>query len=236
MTTTLKISIKDVYFTLLLVIIFLPFVFIEPLYAFYKAFNLAHPFVMAFIKFGILSTIGESLGLRIKEGVYNKDGFGIAPRMIIWGILGVWIAMAMKLFAAGVPELVKILGINSAIINNLPDAFSSTLCSVVNAFFISLFMNTSFAPVFMTLHKITDMHIIKFNGNISCLCKPIDFVQSFKSINWQVQWSFVFKKTIPFFWIPAHTITFLLPASAQVLFAALLGLALGVILSIAARK
>ena len=45
---------------------------------------------------------------------------------------------------------------------------------------------------------------------------------------------FVFKKTIPFFWIPAHTITFLLPGQYQVLFAALLGVALGIILSIAA--
>ena len=55
-------------------------------------------------------------------------------------------------------------------------------------------------------------------------------------INWNVQWNFVFKKTIPFFWIPAHTITFLLPEDYQVAFAALLGIALGVILSFAAIK
>lgn len=41
------------------------------------------------------------------------------------------------------------------------------------------------------------------------------------------------KKTIPLFWFPAHTITFLLPGTWQVLFAAVLGVALGVILALA---
>jgi len=58
----------------------------------------------------------------------------------------------------------------------------------------------------------------------------------FKGINWNIQWHFVFKKTIPFFWIPAHTITFLLPADFQVLFAALLSVMLGLILAIASLK
>jgi hypothetical protein len=51
-----------------------------------------------------------------------------------------------------------------------------------------------------------------------------------------VQWNFVLKKTIPFFWIPAHTITFLMPADFRVLFAALLGIVLGVILAVANMK
>jgi len=51
-----------------------------------------------------------------------------------------------------------------------------------------------------------------------------------------VQWNFVFKKTIPFFWYPAHTITFLLPVDYQVLFAAILGIALGTILAMASLK
>jgi len=51
-----------------------------------------------------------------------------------------------------------------------------------------------------------------------------------------VMWNFIFKKTIPFFWIPAHTITFLLPAEFRVLFAAVLGIALGLILAIGSQK
>ena len=49
-------------------------------------------------------------------------------------------------------------------------------------------------------------------------------------------WGFVYKKTIPLFWIPAHTITFLLPAEYRILVAALLGIVLGVILGIASLK
>ncbi|HRZ79119.1 MAG TPA: Mpv17/PMP22 family protein, partial [bacterium] len=43
-------------------------------------------------------------------------------------------------------------------------------------------------------------------------------------------------KTIPLFWIPAHTITFLLPENHRVLFAAILGVVLGVFLAIASLK
>jgi hypothetical protein len=46
----------------------------------------------------------------------------------------------------------------------------------------------------------------------------------------------VFKKTIPFFWYPAHTVTFLLPSEQRVLFAALLGIALGVLLALSSKK
>ena len=65
---------------------------------------------------------------------------------------------------------------------------------------------------------------------------PIPMGQILQNLNWKVQWGFVFKKTIPFFWFPAHTITFLLPGDARVLFAALLGVVLGIFLAIAARK
>ncbi|GAB1473896.1 hypothetical protein MASR2M69_13370 [Bacteroidota bacterium] len=40
---------------------------------------------------------------------------------------------------------------------------------------------------------------------------------------------FVVGKTIPLFWIPAHTITFLLPDTYKVIFAASLSIVLGLI-------
>jgi hypothetical protein len=97
-------------------------------------------------------------------------------------------------------------------------------------------MNTTFAPVFMTIHKITDAHIGNCKGKLNFLTTPLPFGKLISQVNWNIQWGFVFKKTIPFFWIPAHTITFILPGEFQVLFAALLGIALGLILSIAALK
>jgi hypothetical protein len=77
---------------------------------------------------------------------------------------------------------------------------------------------------------------VEHGGRMVALLKPIRFAQILRNINWDVQWNFVFKKTIPFFWIPAHTITFILPSQFQVLFAALLGIVLGVILSVAAKS
>lgn len=43
---------------------------------------------MSFVKFAILATLGEMLGLRISTGVYHNKTFGIIPRMVIWGVLG----------------------------------------------------------------------------------------------------------------------------------------------------
>ena len=88
----------------------------------------------------------------------------------------------------------------------------------------------------MTLHKITDAHIAAYGGSLKALCTPIPMGKRFAELNWQVQWGFVFKKTIPFFWYPAHTITFLLPSEQRVLFAALLGIVLGVLLAVAGKK
>jgi hypothetical protein len=57
-----------------------------------------------------------------------------------------------------------------------------------------------------------------------------------KSIDWERMWGFVFSKTIPLFWIPAHTITFMLPAEWRMIFAAGLSVMLGLILGSVNRK
>ncbi len=95
-------------------------------------------------------------------------------------------------------------------------------------------MNSIFAPVMMTFHKCTDIHITDNGGTVAGLLRPIKMREIMsKKINWDVQWNLVIKKTIPLFWFPMHTITFILPANLQVLFAALLGVALGLILALA---
>lgn len=70
---------------------------------------------------------------------------------------------------------------------------------------------------------------------MGALFKKIEVANLLKNLNWEVHWHLVLKKTIPLFWIPAHTLTFLLPSEYRVLFAALLGIVLGVILSFANR-
>lgn len=94
-------------------------------------------------------------------------------------------------------------------------------------------MNSIFAPVMMTFHKCTDIHITDNGGTVRGLLRPMKMREIFAhKVNWDMQWNFVIKKTIPLFWFPAHTITFILPGQFQVLFAALLGVALGLILAI----
>ena len=88
-----------------------PFFLCPALYDAYTACNAAHPYLLAFLKFGILSTAGEAIGLRIKTGRYNEPGFGLLPRAVVWGFLGIWIAAAMKVFASGVPLFAQTLGL-----------------------------------------------------------------------------------------------------------------------------
>lgn len=220
---------KDLGCIAVLILLFTPFFIWDKAYDLYQDINRDHAYIMAFFKFAILATIGEMIGLRIKNGHYDEPGFGIMPRAIVWGLLGIWIAIAMKTFSSGIPGLIQSFGIEIPVTGKLP-----LTENIFRAFLISVMMNTTFGPVFMTLHKITDTHILLNGGKLKALVTPMHFGKILGSLNWKIQWNFVFKKTIPFFWIPAHTITFLLPTQYQVLFAALLGVALGIILSVAA--
>ena len=223
----------DIIFLCTTTALFLPFVISEPLYEAYKSFNAAHGMAVSFLKFAVLSTAGEMLGARISTGSYYHPGFGLLSKMAVWGVLGMGINMAMIIFSSGVPVFLEYLGLAGA-----TTLLDGPLCpqKILTAFCVSVTMNTIFAPVFMTLHKLSDMHIATYNGSLLSLTKPWKMEELMSRLNWKAQWSFVFKKTIPLFWFPAHTITFLLPSSARVLFAALLGVVLGVLLAIAARK
>ena len=225
---------QDLYFAIVMLAIFLPFFLSPELYAWYKSFNAAHAMIMAFLKFGILATLGEMLGCRISTGDYTTPTFGVLPRMVIWGLLGIVISMAMTVFSNGIPAFISSMGGENLVAAFKADGFAWG--KLVVALSISVMMNTFFAPVFMTFHKITDTHIAENGGSIKALFRPIDMRRHIVELNWDRQWSFIFKKTIPLFWYPAHTITFMLPGEYRVLFAALLGVALGVILAIGARK
>lgn len=185
---------------------------------------------MSFWKFAVLATFGECLALRIRSGVYNQPDFGILPKMIVWGGLGVVIKVAFIIFTTGVPGVLASLGMNVDMNTLQSGSFGM---KILIAFSISVCMNLIFAPVMMTLHKITDLHIHEFRGEFVALLKPIDVAGILKKIDWETMYHLVFKLTIPFFWIPAHTITFLLPSEYQILFAAILGIALGLILALA---
>lgn len=224
----------DLYFIVAIAAIFLPFFLSAPLYEWYSTFNASHGMVMSFLKFGILSTLGEMLGCRISTGKYVTPTFGVLPRMVVWGFLGMGINMAMNIFSKGTPMFMQYMGMTNAVEAFTADGFSMDKLWVALA--VSVAMNTIFAPVFMTFHKVTDAHIAAHGGSLKALVTPIPMAERLGTLNWQAQWGFVFRKTIPFFWYPAHTITFLLPAEQRVLFAALLGIVLGVLLAVSVKK
>lgn len=227
---------QDFVFILCVAIFVAMFIVVKPLNEWFLSWSAAkdwRAFVLAFLKFGILATMGECIGLRITQGVYNKKGFGILPRALVWGVLGLCISIAMGIFASGSFGFLNQCGLHIEAQTLATQCFGIRL---LYAFTVSVLMNTFFAPVFMTVHKITDTHIINTGGTLKGFFTPIPAKKIVCELDWGRQWSFVFMKTIPFFWYPAHTLTFMLPGEYRVLCAALLGVALGIILSLANLK
>jgi hypothetical protein len=236
---------SDLFFILIFCVIvtpFIPFPFLKDFQNNYL-YNESQWIWTSFLKFALLATMGEVIGLRIRAGVYLQKGFGLIPRMIVWGFLGLTIKIAFVVFGAGVPAFIeKCFWINGAKDSmGFTDVFEATNAGaggtrLITAFFISTFLNIFYAPVMMTFHKITDIHIVKNGGTLKGFFKPINFSENFKDINWKMQWGFIFKKTIPFFWIPMQTVTFAVASEYRVVIAAFLGIVLGVLLSLATTK
>lgn len=224
----------DIYVLAGFIVFLSPFFIFPEVLAGYENLNKEHGMLMSFVKFALLATFGETLGSRIRTGSYMPKGFGLLPRALVWGLLGCTIKLSFDIFTAGTLNFLTKMDWKEA-----KEVFTTpgfTGGKLLIAFCISTFMNCIFAPVMMTLHKITDTHILQHGGKISAIYTPIHVGEIISTMNWKVQWDFVFKRTIPLFWIPAHTITFILPEEYRILFAALLGIALGVILAIAASK
>jgi len=231
----------DFVFGLLFTALFAPFFLSQEVFDFYSYFNATCPFLISFVKFAVLATLGEVIGLRIRKGVYYQHGFGIFPRALVWGILGISIKAAFVIFGEGGPQILAILGFRfdtpyPSHILNLEFLENPTWLHFFSAFSVSLTLNLFFAPVFMTVHKITDEHIHRTGGNLKRFFTVPDTVNIITQLNWKVHWNFVLKKTIPLFWIPAQTINFLLPGEIRILVAAILGIVLGIILSVASLK
>lgn len=188
-----------------------------------------HEFLTSFIKFAVLCTMGESIALRIRQGQYLSEDFGTGPRMLMWGVIGLCIQTAFTIFASGTPNLLAQFGMD---VSEQPSFFGR----VGLALGISATMNILFAPLFMTAHAVIASHIVATGGSLAGFFSPLRVGQQLSAINWDMLWGFAIKKTIPLFWIPAHTVTFMLPVGVRILFAAALGIVLGIILALANQK
>jgi hypothetical protein len=185
----------------------------------FLGFSGQHHYIGGFIKFFILATFGEVVGLRIITERWDLP-HGAIYRAFVWGCLGVAVTLFFSIFSGGVEFAQQH--------SYLPggDIY------VLTAFLISLLMNLSFGPVLMTTHRVTDTYIdLRLEGK-----KNVNMKMVLDTINWPDFNSFVILKTIPFFWVPAHTIVFIAPSQFRVLLAALLSVALGGILAFAKKK
>ena len=210
------------------VIIVAAFLFSDTVLRGYLTVTADHPYVAGFCKFALLATFGESLAQRLRSGRWLPEGFGLVPRAVVWGLLGVCITLAFAIFSAGAPAAMKSLGLDWA-----PAALAGPMGAkkVATAFAVSLTINTMFAPAMMVAHKVADLHLEHYGGRLESLRRMPHPGALLRAVDWEAMWDIVLFRGVVFFWIPAHTVTFLLPEAFRVLFAAALGAVLGLILA-----
>ena len=225
----------DIVVIIIAAAVLLPFFLFPDVYAGYHKLNDAHSYAMSFVKFAILATFGECIGLRIRTGRYSQPGFGILPRAIVWGLLGISLNIAFILFAEGAPLILKTMGIHFPMADPgeiLRDP-GFTWLKLLTAFTASITLNLFYGPIFMIVHRISAMHIIETGGTMRGFFTPIRFRYQLEHLDWHSMWGFVLARTIPIWWIPAHTLVFMLPEDWRILVAAVYSIILGVIISIA---
>ena len=177
------------------------------------------PLVMGFVKFALLATIGELIALRLNKKAWVLPSY-LPWRMFIWGFIGMAIALVFKVFYSGTAYILE-LGI-----------FPGHGVGFLQAFFTSVIMNLTFAPTMMMFHRLMDNYFdMRHTGQ-----RKMGVQGVVAYTDWQTFVRFVLLKTVPIFWIPAHTVTFLLPAEYQTIMAAFLSIALGIILSMKKKR
>jgi len=184
----------------------------------FKTLTLSHPYAMGFLKIAILGTMGELLGGRIVTGQWRLTGVRLPQRALVWGFLGLVFTAVFPLFSFGVDGLLEV--------GLIPGAGSA----LATAFWKSVFLNLIFGFPMMVFHRITDTLIGR--GELFGIWPLADVTGS---IDWRNMFRMVGAACF-WFWIPAHTITFLLPPEFRVVSAALLAVVLGAILGFAKKR
>ena len=182
----------------------------------------AHPYLMGFFKFTLLASMGELLAGRIATGAWRQPK-AFPAKVVLWGFFGIAITLMFTIFNLGVKG-----GMAASM---LPGGETvGTLNLFLSAFFTSALMNLTFGYAFMACHRFTDTIL-----DIYSVEKKFDVKKALTTINWVGFLTFV-SKTIVLFWIPAHTLVFLLPPTFRILAAAGLSIALGILLAIAKSR
>lgn len=183
-------------------------------------FTDTYPYQGGFVKFAILASMGDLLGIRILKGEWDIPK-GLFYKAAVWGIIGMMVTLMFTVYMGGTAA--------AQVSGRLPFKGSA----IAQAFFGSTIMNVTFGPMMMVFHRFTDMYIdtrYERKGGSVSLKELID------KNDWNSLVEFTWLKTCPLFWIPAHTIVFLLPSQYRVLVSAFLSIALGLLLGLAKKE
>ncbi len=162
-----------------------------------------HPMLSAAIQFSILGTLGEIVAASLKQ---RRPALPCG-----------WLQLAAKALAWALLGLIIKYGFTGMkgftqglLEKGLLPAFLGH--GLGKAFAISTLTNVFFGPQMMAFHRLEDNLILGQRG-----------FNGIERAWWTLLW----------FWIPAHTVTFLLPVEYQIGLAAFWGLVLGIILGLA---
>ena len=178
-----------------------------------------HPYIGGFIKFAILATMGDLLGARILKGHWIIPK-GVVYKAVIWGAIGLMVTLVFTVYMGGVAAAQSS--------GKLP--FKNSI--LAQAFFGSTIMNVTFGPMMMAFHRFTDMFI---DAKYEKKGGKVTISELVQKNDWHSLVEFSWLKACPFFWIPAHTIVFLLPSEYRVVVSAFLSIALGLLLAMAKK-
>jgi hypothetical protein len=172
----------------------------------YIAWVKENPLWSAALQFGLLGTVGETIAVSIRSRRFSLPGN--------------WWQTIAKIAAWALLGIVIKYGftgmrgfLNALIEHNLLPGILTL--GFGWAFALSVLTNIFFGPQMMLFHRLED-NLIAWKLDMSGLATAW----------WTLLW----------FWIPAHTVTFLLPVELQIGLAAIWSVVLGVILGAAKRK
>jgi hypothetical protein len=171
------------------------------------------PLIAAFVQFAILGMVGEWVSAKIRGAKLGLTPPQVVSKMISWGVLGFFIKIAFVGFDGFTMRVFYLFKgtMTEANIHLLQKA--SFGFALFFAFVKSVCTNLFFGPQMMLFHRWEDNLLLHRKGYQGC-----DFAI----------------KTLLWFWIPAHTITFSIPNhDVQVGLAAVWSVVLGLILGLA---
>jgi len=178
-------------------------------------FNNELPYLAGFVQFVIFASAGELLSVRMLEGKWEVNKASCF-KAICWGFSGLLVTLAFRIFSEGTQQ---------AMAAGLLPFYGNTLAL---AFFTSCTINYFFAPLQTALMRVcsnyADLHYTQG--------RSITVRDAVNSVDWGEVVNFTIFKTIPVFWIPINTLGFLLPVDYRIVFAAMLSLVFGVLLTI----